>query len=140
MTIEAGSGRFLGDAASSLHNSSLEQLLGDKLIKLFLLFLLLIELLSLGFLLLRADGLHVIRPLVDNGEVVGFAVLDMSPVASYNQAIVLVEDNTSDLRLFRLDHWPLIIDLEAVDLVHLNHLDETFHLVVFFFALSSIVT
>ena len=101
--------------------------------------MLLIELLSLSFLLLRADGLHVIRPFVDNGEVVWLAVLDMSPIASYNQAIVLVEDNTSDLRLFRLDHWPLIIDLEAVDLVHLNHLDDAFHLVIFFFALSSIV-
>ena len=140
LTVETGSRRFLGDAAPSLYDSSLEQLLGDKLIKLLLLFLLLIELLSLSFLFLGADGLHIVRPFVNNGEIVGFAVLDMASIASYNQAIVLVEDNTSNLRLFRLDHWPLIIDLEPVNLVNLDHLDDALLLVVFStFTLRSVV-
>ena len=60
LTVQSGSRRFLGDGASSLHDSSLEQLLRDKLIKLFLLLLLFIELLCLCFLFLRADGLHII--------------------------------------------------------------------------------
>ena len=102
--------------------------------------MLLIELLSLSFLFLGADGLHIVRPFVNNGEIVGFAVLDMASIASYNQAIVLVEDNTSNLRLFRLDHWPLIIDLEPVNLVNLDHLDDALLLVVFStFTLRSVV-
>ena len=102
--------------------------------------MLLIELLSLSFLLLRANGLHVIGPFVDNGEVIGFAVLDMTSIASYNQPVILVEDDTCDLRLFRLDHRSLIIDLEPVDLVHLNHLNDAFLLVIIFAsALRSVV-
>ena len=89
---------------------------------------------------LRADGLHVVCPFVDNGKVVGLSVLDMTSIASYNQPVVLVEDNTSDLLLLRLDHWPLIIDLETVNLVHFNHLDDAFLLVVIFAsALPSVV-